>query len=102
MGPAGDIVFFWTGDGQDVVLGSPPAEGQWVHVAITLDGSTLRMYYNGQLVKQASYSLGSGTTDTAVRIGSTNVYDGLNGVMDDVRFYGYALSQAEIVEIVAP
>jgi len=92
-------LYFWTGDGNSVNLGSMPTEDQWVHVAIILDGSVLEIYYDGQLVKEAPYSLGSGTTDTPVRIGSTNNYDGLNAVMDDVRFYGYALSQNEIVEI---
>jgi len=99
MGPAADTVFFWTGDGNDVWLGAPPPVGVWTHVAITTDGTILRMYYNGVLQISGPYTLGSGTTTTPVRFGSTNAFDGLNGVMDDVRFYGYALSQAEILSV---
>ncbi|RLF05352.1 MAG: hypothetical protein DRJ64_05705, partial [Thermoprotei archaeon] len=97
MGPAADTVFFWTGDGTDVILGTPPEDYDWVHVAITLDGSILRMYYDGHLVATGPYALGSGAADTPVRLGSTNDFDGLNGVMDDVRFYSYALSQEEVI-----
>jgi hypothetical protein len=71
--------------------------GQWYHVAATWDGSTARLYLNGQL-DIAPYSR-SGAIATDVRpvyIGGRPSTDYFDGMIYDVRLYSRALSQAEI------
>src|SRR5207248_324381 len=69
----------------------------WTHLATTYDGSTLCLYVNG--TQAASRSVGgpiSGST-SPLRIGGNNVWgEYFNGVLDEVRVYNRALSQAEI------
>ncbi len=79
--------------------GPQPPLGTWTHLAATYDGSTQRLYVNGQLVgtrAQAGDILVSGGK---LRIGgnsiSTNEY--FTGYIDEVRVYNRALTQAEIV-----
>lgn len=74
---------------------------QWVHVAGTWDGQSARVYVNGVL-DSAPYShtaaLGVDTRPVFLggRAGSTDV---TNGVVDDVRFYGRALTAAEVLDL---
>ena len=75
-----------------------PYDGNtWIHLAATYDGETIRFYYNGieETSKTATFQIGTNTH--AVGIGAQN--DGgssLDGRMDDIRIYHYALSAAEI------
>ena len=72
---------------------------QWVHVAVTLDGSTAKIYYNG-ILKATNDSI----THRPTNISLTKNYIGkslwpdplLNGNIDDFRIYNYALSLQEI------
>ncbi|MEJ8800545.1 LamG-like jellyroll fold domain-containing protein [Pontibacter sp. H249] len=71
----------------------------WLHVAITYDGTTMRMYING--IQNSSKSFSS-----APPINSNNLpltlgagfdgYRGLKGAMDEVQIYNRALSGDEI------
>ncbi len=73
--------------------------GQWVHVACTLDGSLKTVYVNGERDGQKPY-------DYDVRVTSNNLILGANSpsasqgflaaLMDDVRVWNVARSQAEI------
>jgi glucose/arabinose dehydrogenase/chitodextrinase len=71
--------------------------GSWTHVALTYDGSTLRLYVNGV---QAATLAASGTIQSSsspLWIGGNQPYgEYFNGLIDDVRVYNRALSQAEI------
>jgi hypothetical protein len=67
----------------------------WKHVALTYDGTTLRFYIAGALVGTAAGAHGS--NNSALRFGrwsSNGEY--WNGLIDEVRIYGRALSQAEV------
>ena len=73
-----------------------PFIGQWAHVAATFDGTTARLYLNGEEVGSGEFSLGNGTT-AEMRIGSYNSNSPtFNGDMDEVRIYNRALTQADI------
>ncbi|HYC29472.1 MAG TPA: Ig-like domain-containing protein, partial [Chitinophagaceae bacterium] len=70
----------------------------WTHIATTYDGSTLRLFINGVQVSSLSTS-GSMTTSTnALRIGGSTALSSqyFAGLIDEVRIYNRALSQAEI------
>jgi glucose/arabinose dehydrogenase/fibronectin type 3 domain-containing protein len=72
----------------------------WTHVAVTYDGSTVRLYVNGtQVASQAG--LGTiQTTTSPLWIGGNNPYgEYFVGVIDDVRVYNRALNAAEIIAV---
>jgi uncharacterized repeat protein (TIGR03803 family) len=70
----------------------------WSHIAVTYSGTTLRFYLNGVEVNRRSVSgrivVGSGE----LRIGGNSVWDDrfFNGLIDEVRIYGSAISPADI------
>ena len=77
--------------------------GVWHHAAMTYDGATLRIYLDGTEVGSMPLS-GPVTADPAVPVAvgaqpqnaGNNAFDGL---IDDVRIYTRALSNAEIAEL---
>jgi len=74
-----------------------PFVGQWAHVVATFDGTTARIYLNGEEVGSGGFSLGN-AIGADMRIGSYNANSPtFNGDIDEVRIYNRALTQAEIV-----
>ena len=83
--------------------------GEWVHIAVTVDGDNLSIYTNGKLVKDDR------TTDFDDRVknvalalsgGEANFFLGANnwdppfvGKIDDVYTFNRTLSEAEIAEL---
>jgi hypothetical protein len=90
-------------------FGPPVPLNTWSHVAMTYDGSNLRMYLNGQLVGSAPAGGGistNGNANTCPMIG--NEPDGCNvqqsgfgfvGSIDELEVFGRALQPAEIQTI---
>ena len=77
-------------------------QGQWTHVAITFDGSTLIFYLNGEEICRDSFSLGPKTDATVVFGASYKLgWNRLNGALDDIRLYNHALSEGEIQALMA-
>ncbi len=78
---------------------------EWHHCAATLDGTTIKMYFDGELVN--TYTINWGTTtvasDTRVQVGvdlpgSDEIYQ---GYYSDARIYTIALSANDIQELYA-
>ena len=88
-----------TGSTMYVSAAGPSAltTGAWTHLAVTYGGGTLRLYVNGV---QVASQTGSGTIRTstaALTIGGNNVWsEWFAGLIDEVRIYNRALTQAEI------
>ncbi len=69
----------------------------WTHVAGTYDGSALRLYVNGVLVKTLALAGSLAVTPGALRIGGhAGAGQYFSGLVDEIRVYNRALSQAEI------
>jgi len=69
----------------------------WTHLAVTFDGTTLRLYVNGALAgsKAAAGSMAASTG--VLRIGGNAIWpEFFAGLIDEVRVYNRALSAAEI------
>lgn len=74
-------------------IGSSPG---WVHLAMTISGSTLTAYVNGQSVGTTSIS-GSRSTSGDFLVGSYTGWDPFTGAVDEVRVHTDARTQSEIV-----
>lgn len=111
-----DWVFFWnSGDGGRLRFGtygdniqtttSTWTAGVWYHIqAVVTSTNTANIYVNGRLDTYNSDSDIStdpinGNQDTVINIGLSRVAAGdlyFNGLIDDIRFYNYARSPAQI------
>lgn len=83
----------------DQALASPPQlpAGEWKHVALTYDGTTMRLYVDGVEIAARAQTGGIIATDGALRIGGNASWgEFFTGVIDEVRVYNRALSAAEI------
>ena len=71
--------------------------GVWTHLAVTYDGTTLRMFVNGVQVRTQSAPGATITSGGALRIGG-NAFWGeyFKGLIDEVRIYNRALPVSEI------
>ena len=73
----------------------------WFHLAVTYDGATIELYYNGQPIINTAKT-GTLDTDASVSVnlgrnaGGADSTTQLNGRLDDVRVYARALRAGEI------
>jgi hypothetical protein len=75
-----------------------PTANTWVHVAVTYDGSTLRLYVNGTQVATRAQAGSITASSGPLRIGGNAIWgEYYAGRIDDVRIYNRALTAAEIV-----
>ncbi len=74
-----------------------PMFDEWYLITMTYDGSTMKLYVNGQLNNQLAVSGNLKVNTRTFSIGADNgAQKFFNGSIDDVRLYGSALSLAEI------
>jgi hypothetical protein len=73
------------------------AAGTWSHLATTWDGSTLRLYVNGNQVASRAVSGTAAVSDRPLYLGGNRVWgEWFSGVIDDVRVYSRALTATEV------
>ena len=95
--PAGGASFGNTGGSVKVFGTAPLTLNTWAHLALTYDGTMLRLYVNGVLVSSRAKSGSIATSTNPLQIGG----DSLNGqyfrgTIDEVRVFNVARSQAQI------
>ena len=92
--PSGHIVI---GGDIDVRGTAQLATNTWTHLAATFDGANLRLYVNGGLVTTRAVAGSMSASTGVLRIGGNATWgEWFGGLVDDVRVYNRALSQAEI------
>lgn len=72
--------------------------GEWTYVVGTYDGSRMKLYLNGNLVKTINISGQINTHNEPLRIGGENPGAYFEGMIDEVKIYNEALSAAEILD----
>jgi len=88
----------WNDAGYQTAWLQAPVSSSWHHFVGTFDGTTARAYVDGQLVASngATQSLGSFTA--TLQVGACVLgQDFFAGAVDEIAFYGAALSQARIL-----
>jgi hypothetical protein len=101
--PSGDNFMFsicasgWD-DQQVVAAPNAMAQHRWVHVAVTLQGTTARLYQDGELMgTQESMLLSPRQLGDQIRLlGWSPINSAFNGRMQDFRLYAGALTAEEI------
>ncbi|MFO1204702.1 MAG: LamG-like jellyroll fold domain-containing protein [Burkholderiales bacterium] len=69
----------------------------WTHLASTYDGSTQKLYVNGQLAGSRPQTGTIAVSNGKLRIGGNSIWgEYFTGQIDEVRIYNRALTQAEI------
>ncbi len=94
----GRKLYFW-GENNDLVGNTVLQPNTWYHGAVTYDGSTVKLYLNGQPETSQAKSLNtfSGSDFTLGRYGSNSAITGeWNGLIDEAVIFSRELSQAEI------
>lgn len=85
---------------QEAVSTTNIADGQFHHVAMTLDGSTLKSYVDGVVESSISFTGTAMGTGDELRMGR---HFSLNrqfaGELDDVRLYNHALTDADVATL---
>ena len=85
------------GSTERTVTGALLTLNTWTHVAMTYNGSIIRLYVNGTQVATRSASGSITTSGNALTIGGSSTFARwFAGTIDEVRFYNRALSQSEI------
>jgi len=81
---------------------SPLASNQWVHVAVTRNGTTAKLYTNGVLAAQNTVNIPPANFNPALNYLGKSQFPAdplFNGRLDEVYLYNYALSDAEIARL---
>jgi hypothetical protein len=87
----------FAGSSRDVFGPAPIGLSTWTHLAMTWDGTTLRLFVDGAEVASQPYTSSLIATTGAVRIGGTSVASQyFGGLIDEVRIFDHARSAADI------
>jgi len=91
---------FETEAGRSNINSDLPPTGEWVHVAATNDGTTAKIFFNGAEVGTGEVAGALNMNDDPWRVGQDcdRAQYVFAGIIDDVRLWNQALSEAEIGE----
>ncbi len=99
------------GENHNINGTTPPSLNEWVHIACVYDVNNMAyIYINGEVDRERATTGTVAPTDASLYLGTrgNTAGDGpdgwsasfYNGLLDDVRFYDYALSEEEIAKLV--
>jgi hypothetical protein len=93
--PVGQV---FLANGEQNAAGTGPLPlNTWTHLAATYDGSAVRLYVNGNLVRTFAVSGSLANTSSPLRIGGNSIWgERFAGLIDDVRVYNRPLGASEI------
>jgi len=99
----------WGGEGTNYQTDTSKggvADDTWTHVAATYDGNTLTHYVDGNLIDSVTQAGAIGYTGSPrLTIGARNAQhpgNFFNGMIDEVKLYNTALTQAEVQAAMVP
>jgi hypothetical protein len=96
---AGDFKVRVTVNGRGHTSPEAPEMGIWYHVAATCDGANIRIYLNGEKILEAPQEMAFPDVDCELQIGDSPAAERpFEGLIDEVRIWGRALSQDEVLQ----
>lgn len=82
------------------VNASALSTGRWYHLALVADGSTLKLYIDGKVAASTTQTITPTANSSNFSIGNaTSTPYNVNGSIDDVRIYNYALSPEQVATV---
>jgi len=78
------------------------SKNMWYHLVADYDGSTAKIYINGRLDAQGSYSASDLKGSYGITVGElaySDGYYGFKGLIDDVKLFHDSLSESEIIQL---
>ena len=91
---------FHVGGANRVVMGvTPVTDDEWHHTACTYDGSTLKLYLDGNLESEVPADGVPDKTEAPLGLGSSCPDQFMQGIIDEAVALNYALGEEEIREI---
>lgn len=82
---SGDRLYVWHNDGSEQAIPIDYESGQWVHIALTHDGTNLTAYRNGRIVDSIASS--STANDGNLFIGGLSSGQAFQGELDELRLW---------------
>ena len=75
--------------------------GSWIHVAVTVSGTSVSIYMNGSLVKSYTSTISYAPTASAhnYRLGYVSGWGYLDAKLDQIRFFNKAISASEVSKL---
>jgi len=101
---AGAIIYwqFYDDEGRDTCAPTSPPVDEWYHIAGTYDGQIFKCYIDGELADEWAYAGTMPENTASVTIGKRSRGGTFfNGLIDEVAIYNHALTDREIVSIMA-
>ena len=92
-----DLSLAGWGAANDVIVSVPLAKDVWYQYSITYDGTTSKIYRNGQLLKSVD-GISRLTKGYILRLGEMNTTVGINADVDDVKVYTVAMTDEQVME----
>lgn len=85
------------GTDRNATAASVLALNTWSHLAVTYDGTTIRLYLNGTQVATKAQTGNINSSTAPLRFGGDSVWgEYFNGLIDEVRVYSIALTAAQV------
>jgi len=72
---------------------------EWSHIASTWDGTKVKLYINGAMMKEVNVTTPGNASGNPLTIGRESTNRAFNGYIDDVRQYATALSEKDIKDL---
>lgn len=92
-----DVSLLGWGDVNNVVVSVPLQKEVWYQYNITYDGTSSKIYRNGELLKSED-GIPRATKGYILRLGQLNNAIGINADIDDLKIYNVAMTAEQVME----
>jgi hypothetical protein len=86
------------GASNDVIVSTPLEKNVWYNYTITYEGTTSKIYRDGQLLKYLE-GMTRSTNGNIFRLGEINTIVGINADIDDLKIYNVVLTSEQVGEL---